>query len=367
MRRDPLETVTVELGGKSFGGWSQVRVTLGVEQAVRTAELEASDYAGALPFAPGTPCRILASGDLLLTGYVRDVKPSHSGDRHSVSLSIVSRAIDAVEASIAHRTGFAKDKTLNQIAEEFDTAGVGIEVDEEFPVEPASFVNTGSSLFRHVEPLARSHSALIYDTPEGKLRIRKGIRGRHAGALSVGEGGNIISASAVLTEHKRFSKVIVRGQASKGVGAGALRIEAQASDPGVLRDRPLIIVHESETTSAKLKERAERAVKRAAGEGCTASIEVTGWRDGAGHLFEPHFLIAVDDPRIYINQDMAIKSVTLEQSIEQDGPGTRTKLDLCDPRALNGEKSASKAKASEPESAGPWKAPEPTGVVGIDY
>lgn len=367
MRPDPLETITVELAGKSFTGWSQVRVTLGVEQAVRTAELEASDYAGAMPFEPGTPCRLLASGDLLLTGYVRDVKPSHSGDRHSVSLSIVSRAIDAVEASIKHRSGFAKDKTLDEIAQEFDTAGVGIEVDEEFPVEPASFVNTGASLFRHIEPLARSHSAMIYDTPDGKLRIRKGIRGRHAGALSIGEGGNIVSASAVLTENKRYSKVIVRGQASRGVGAGALRLEAEASDPGVTRERTRVIVHESETTSAKLKERAERAVKRAAGEGCTASIEIAGWRDGAGKLLEPHYLIAVDDARIYINQDMAIKSVTFEQSIEIGGPGTRTKLDLCDPRALNGEKSASKTKGDKPESAGAWKAPEPTGTVGIDY
>lgn len=367
MSRDPLETVTVELGGQSFAGWSKVSITFGVEQAARAATLEASDYAGAMPFVPGTPCRLLASGDLVLTGYVRDVKPSHSGDHHSVSLSIVSRAVDAVEASISHGTGFVKDKSLAEIADEFDTSGVGIEVDEDFPVEPASFVNTGASLFRHVEPLARSHSALIYDTPEGKLRIRKGIRGRHSGALAIGEGGNIISASAVLTENKRFSPVIVRGQASKGTGAGALRLEATATDAGVARHRPRIIVHESETTSAKLKERAERAVKRAAGEGCTASIEVAGWRDGGGKLFEPHFLIAVNDARIYINQDMAIKSVTLEQSIEQGGPGTRARLELCDPRALNGEKSASKTDASQPESGEPWKAPEPTGTVGIDY
>ena len=31
---------------------------------------------------PGTPVTILASGTLLLTGYVRDVAPSHDGARH---------------------------------------------------------------------------------------------------------------------------------------------------------------------------------------------------------------------------------------------------------------------------------------------
>ena len=111
MSGDPLETVAVELGGRAFSGWSQVSITYGVEQAARAATLESSDYAGAMPFMPGTPCRLLASGDLLLTGYVLDVKTSHAGDRHSVSRSVVSRAVDAVEASISHGTGFVKKKS----------------------------------------------------------------------------------------------------------------------------------------------------------------------------------------------------------------------------------------------------------------
>lgn len=367
MKRDPLEIVTVELAGRAFSGWSQVRLQYGVEQAVRTVELIASDYAGAMPFRPGTPCRVLASGDLLITGYVRDVRPSHDAALHQVALSIVSRSIDAVEASIDHRTGFAKQMRLDEIATEFDSAGVGVEVDEEFPVEPASFVNTGETLFRHIEPLARSHSAMIYDTPEGKLRIRKGMRGRHSGALAIGAGGNIVSASATLTEDRKFSPVIVRGQSSKGVGAGALRIEARVEDPSVGRYRPKIVVHESESTAGKLKERAERQAKRAAGYASTAEIEVAGWRDAGGRLFEPHFLIAVDDPRIYVNQDMAIKSVTLSQTIDQGGPGTRATLSLCDPRALNGEKSTSSINPDQPESAEVWQAPEPQGKVGVDY
>lgn len=367
MIRDPLETVSVELGGKAFSGWSQIRLEYGVEQAVRTAELVASDYDGALPFLPGTPCRVLASGDLLITGYVRDVRPSHDGTRHEVAVSIVSRSVDAVEASIDHKTGFAKEKRLDEIAKEFDTSSVGIEADESFPVEPASFVNTGDSLFHHIEPLARSHAAFLYDTSEGKLKIRKGIRGRHSGALSIGANGNIVAASATLTEAGKHSPVIVRGQSSKGAGSGALRLEARAEDVSVKRRRPRIIVHESEATSGKLKERAERHARRAAGQGSTAEIEVAGWRDSGGKLFEPHFLIAVDDPRIYINQDMAIKAVTLSQSIEPGGPGTRASLSLCDPRALNGEKSAGAANPDSPASADTWRAPEPQGIVGIDY
>lgn len=362
-----LETVAVNIGGSSFSGWSEVSIEIGVEKAVRSATLTASDFGGSVQFRPGDPCTLTASGDLLLTGYVRDVSPSHAGDRHQVTFGIVSAAIDAVEASIKHPTGFAKDMTLDEIAAEFDTAGVGIEIDESFPVEPASFINTGESLFAHVEPLARAHSVLIYDTPEGKLRLRKGIRGRHSGALRIGAGGNIIEGSAKLTEDKRFSPVIVRGQTSKGVGAGALRLEAQAVDSSVKRNRPKILILEGEVTPAKLKERAERYVKRAAGLAATADITISGWRDEGGRIFEPHFLIAVEDGRLYLNQEMAIKSVTLTQSIARGGPGTRAQLSLCDPRALNGEASAAPTNPDAPESDDAWSAPVPTGTVGVDY
>lgn len=362
-----LETVAVNIGGSAFSGWSDVSITIGVEQAARSASLVVSDFGGGARFRPGDPCTITATGDLILTGYVSDVSPSHSGDRHQVAISVVSRTIDAVEASVKHPTGFAKDMTLDQIAEEFDTIGVGIEIDESFPVEPASFVNTGESLFAHIEPLARAHSALIYDTPEGKLRLRKGIRGRHSGALRIGVGGNIIDGSAKLTEAGRFSPVIVRGQSSKGVGAGALRLEAQAVDAAVQRNRPKILILEGEVTPAKLKERAERYVKRAAGFAATADVTISGWRDEGGRIFEPHFLIAVEDARIYLNQEMAIKSVTLTQSIARGGPGTRTRLSLCDPRALNGEASAAPTNPDAAASDGAWSASEPVADVGVDY
>lgn len=335
--RDPLERISVVMGGSSFGGWSEVSINYSVKQAARTASLVVSDFAGAMPFLPGTPCTLLAGGDLLLTGYVRDCNPSHDGSRHQVNLSIVSRAVDAVEASIDHPTGFVKDKDLVGIAKEFDTSGVGIVASESFPAEKASFVNTGNSLFYHIQPLARSHGAFLYDTEDGELRIAKKPRGRHAGALSIGNGGNIISASATLTEAERHSPVIVRGQSSKGVGAGALRPEGRAIDPGVTRKRPRIIVHESETTAEKLKERAERRVAHAAGYGRTAQVVVSGWRDQGGRIFEPHFLIMLADPRIYCNQVMGIQSVTLTQSIAAGGPGTRATLSLVDPQALNGE------------------------------
>lgn len=367
MMRDPLETIVVTLGGQTFSGWSEIEIDYSVEQAARTASLKISDYGGAFPVEHGQPCTVSASGDLVVTGYVRDIMPSHDESGHHVMISVVSRTVDLVEASIDHPTGFVRKKTLDDVAREFDTAGVGIEFDQAFPVEPASFVNTGRSWFYHMEPLARAHSAFIYDDENGKAQVAVKPRGRHSGALTIGNGGNIIAASAKISEHGRHDEVIVRGQSSRGADEAALRPEGRAKDASVKRRRPRIVVLESEMTGQKLKERAEREIRRAAGFSCEATITVSGWRDEGGSVFRPHWLIAVNDPRIYINQDMAIKAVKLTQSIEANGRGTRAVLTLCDPRALGGEASAKSSAGDGDASAEAWSTPEPTGIVGIDY
>lgn len=350
MADGPLERIGIAIGGRNIAGFSSVSITVSVEQAAREAKLVIADFEGADAVFPGDEAVITANGETMLTGYVGDIDPTHDANSHSVSISIASRTIDAVEASIVHGTGFVKEKNLKEIAEEFDTCGVGIVCDEDFPPEPRSFVNLGASLHQHLLPLARSHGAFIYDTPDGRLRIAKAPRGRHSGSLAIGDGGNILQASGHISEKGRHDEIIVRGQASRGTGDAALRIEARAKDSGVTRRRPKIVVHESEATSAKLQDRATRYARRSAGYSRTASITVAGWRDAGGMLFEPHFIIPVNDPRIYTVQDMGIKSITFSQDTSGGGQGTRATLSLVDPPALNGEGSDGKKQFKTPET-----------------
>lgn len=354
-----LEIVTAVIGGKVIAAWDEVEVSISTEEAARSASMTLSDMGGSVVIRQGDDAVLMASGTVLITGYVRDVDVSISEDRHEVRVAIVSRTIDAVEASVDHESGFVEDKDLKQIAEAFDTCGVGIVCEESFPKEARSMVHPGQSLFYHIEPIARAHEALIYDTPEGKLRLAKKPRGRHAGRLATGPGGNIVRARAGFSEHDRHDEIAVRGQSSRGKGGGALRIEARAKDGGVKRKRPLVVIMEGEATAEKAKKRAEREVKRRAGESTRATIEVAGWRDAGGRIWEPHYLVEVAAARLYLNQDMAIRSVKLSQSQADGGEGTRAHLELVDPRALNGEGGGGSSDAA-------WKAPAPRGRLGGD-
>lgn len=322
-----LETIIIE----GLPPHVSISMTMSAEQAVRTATLDLAFTGKSLPCLPGDKTRVLASGDLVLTGYVRDVNASHDMTSRTLGVSLVSRTVDATECSVVHPTGECMDKDLATIAREFDGLGIGIEDDGDLPKEPRHKLATGESLFHSIERRARGRGILIYDTPEGKLKLATKPQGTHAGGLVFGR--NILAASSSLSEKGRHSSVKVRGQKTEGTSKGHLRSQSIARDDSVVRERPLIILHEGEAEPDRMRKRAEWQVKRGAGNSVTAQIKVTGWRDDKGKIWSPNYLVHVEDDMIGINGLMIIKSVTLAQ-----GPdGTTAALSLADPRALGGE------------------------------
>ena len=337
MTRDPLEEITVTIAGQSWRGFTSVSIDYSVNMAARKATLSGSDLAGAAKIMPGDGATITASGTLVLTGYVGDVNKQHDANTHTISFEIASRTIDAMEASIDHKTGQVMNKDIAGIAREFDTCGVGIACDESFAPERTSIVALGNDLVSHLRPIARRAGAFVYDTEQGQLRIAKKPRGTHSGSIAIGDGGNILNIGVKTSEKGRHDEVKVRGQASRGTGDAALRLEAVAKDSAIKRRRPRIVVLEGEATAAQVKERAERYVKRAAGYSREATVTVKGWRDAGGTIWQPHYLVHVNDPRADLTQMMAIKTVTLAQETQAGGSGTTATLSLVDPAALNGE------------------------------
>lgn len=311
-----------------------VSISISAEASARTAQASFAVTGTTMPVKKGQPIKISASGTLLLTGYVRDINPSYdAGGQRQLSVSFVSKTVDASETSVVHKTGEVLNKSLPDIAREFDNLGIGIEDDGSFPVEPVHRLIPGESNFDTVYRRIRGRGGLISDTAEGKLKLSTKPAGRHAGSLQ--RGRNITSASANFTESGQYSDVMVRGQASIGSDAPQLRGQATAKDKGVSRSRPIILAHEGEVLVDRMKTKAEFQAKRGAGEASTASISTIGWRDDGGQIWTPNFLVRVEDDWIYVKGDMVIKSVTLNQDAE--GQGTTASISLADPRALGGD------------------------------
>ncbi|WP_283196609.1 hypothetical protein [Rhizobium sp. BT04] len=314
--------------------YKSITISYSAEEAVRNASIVLMPAGIGVPVQPGQSVTIKAGSDVLLTGYVRDVQPSHDANDRALSVTVVSRTVDATECSVDHPTGEVLKQDLASIAKTFDTLGIGVESDGSLPVEPRHKLRTGETLFQTIERRARGRGILIYDTPKGKLKLATKPEGTHSGGLIWGQ--NIEQASSSITEYGRHSEVKVRGQSTEGTYKQQLRPEATARDAGVKRKRPLIIAHEGETTTDRIKKRADWQVKRGAGYAATASITTTGWRDGGGKIWDRNWLVYVEDSWIGIEGMMVIKGVTLTQDAD-GGQGTVAVLSLADPRALGGE------------------------------
>lgn len=344
-----LETIVFAVNGQPLP-FTECTLDASAEEAVRSGNFTVAHNGPGLPCQIDDDATIHISGELWGTGYVRDVDPMHDDSNRSCTVTFVSRTCDATECSIIHATGLIEDADLLAIAREFDMLGIGIEGDPDTTVKRVHKVIPGETLFNTLATDARAQGVLIYDTPEGRLMLADKPEGRHAGTLKLGR--NILEAHGSLSGAENFSEVRVRGQASIGTDAPALRPEAVA--PGVARRaRPLLKLLEGEVTTERMKRRADWEARRASGRGIGCTVTVAGMRDDAGAIWSPNRLIEVDDDWIGVNQDMVIAKV----SLEQDGEGGTTSVLTCkDPRALGGDNPHGK-------SAGGWAAPAPSDVT----
>ncbi|WP_176083115.1 hypothetical protein [Martelella sp. HB161492] len=326
------------------------------EEAVSQVRISCKPPGDGLDLEPGTAVKVYAGSDLLLTGYLRDIVPGHDKDNRTLDITIVSRTVDATECSVEHESGEVIGKTIDAVAREFDTLDIGIVADEEFPTEAKVKLEIGETMFAAIERVARGRGILIYDTPEGKLKLTT----KQEGTLSGGclWGVNIERADATLTEQGRYSPVIVRGQTTEAGDITAERKQATATDDTVNRRRPLILKFDGNAGTESAKERAVWTVQRNAAKALEVHLTVTGWRDNAGQLFRRNWMILVQDKWLGVDGKLVIKRAILRQDGASDG--TVALLTLCDPRALGGENprgktsKAYKAKAKGKSKSVDW-------------
>ncbi|UMY19138.1 hypothetical protein MMB17_07515 [Methylobacterium organophilum] len=332
----PQEIVTISVGGTPYTAFESVSVTAEFDAAARSFEatIAAEFGPGATHgiFAAGSEVTIASNGDLLLTGYVDAYRPSLTASSASIGISGRSKSQDAIDCSADHKTGRIEKKDPVAIAKELANGiAVEIETDQQLEKVEAYQHTPGETLFRCLERLARKQGCTVTGTAEGGMKVTKAGSKRHAGGLI--EGVNLLVGDANHDWSNRHSSYTVRGQRAAGHGKGALELEAKVRDAAVGRHRPVIVIQEDDTDEKTVKKRAETRRDRAAGNALSATITTQGFRDQAGKLWEPGYLVWVESPFLSIMQDMLIKSV----NFSKDGEGSKTRLELCDPRAFGGK------------------------------
>lgn len=326
--------LSLKIAGNRFTGWEEVTVQRSIETCAGGFSITVSDVPD-WQINPNDECVVELDGEVAITGYVDAVQLGKEGSTHTISVSGRDKAGDLIDCSVVHKGNEFVGQSLLQIAQTLcKPFGIKVRVTTDVsPAFPKFAILPSESVWQSLERLARQRGVLIVSDGVGGVVFMQPNR-QHSGMALV-EGVNILSATATFNTQDRFSDYYIKGQTAGNddiFGVAAAQIETHATDSGIKRYRPLIILSETNTSTATSQTRVNlEATTRAARSG-EVDITVQGWqRDDNGKLWLPNMLVSCKVPSVRVSGDMLISSVNYKKSSQT---GTTTSMKLARPDAF---------------------------------
>ena len=335
----PAGLAELKIAGAFYGGWKSVRVTRSIEQIAGTFDLEITERwpgnPAATPIKPGQACQLLLDGEVVITGFVDVVSPEYDAGRHAIRVSGRDKTGDLVDCSAIYKSGQWLNVKFDQLARDLlKPYGIKLIVEGDVGSAFSSWnIQEGETVFECLDRAARMKALLLTSNAEGDLVVTRAGKARLVHGLV--EGGNIKAARADFSWKERFSSYVVKGQGRLGADGESMHSAAKGSiaDDIVTRHRPLVVVAESHSKNATLRDRAEweRNVRR--GRSARASITAQGWRHPGGGLWQPNMLVPITSPFLWLdNAELLIVGCTY--TLDGQG-GTLTELAVAKPEAFD--------------------------------
>lgn len=343
------DLVTLLVSGRRFEGWTSCDVVRGIDAATSAFSLTLTDRDPAKldevrQVKTGEACQVLVGGQLVISGFVDDVAPAFAAEDHTISITGRGRIADLVDCSAVHRPGSWKGRSLTQIAAELAKPfGIKVAAKADVGAVFARFaLQPGEKVIDALGRAAAFRGVLLIETPAGDLEIV--TPGGRKASFSLAQGVNLLAARATHSARDRFSRYLLKGQSAGDDhlnGAAASGPKGEAADPAVTRYRPLIVMAEDQATSGSLKTRAAWEATVRAGKGQTAEIDLQGWRDPTGAIWEPNLVVPIVAPWLNIEDDMLVTGVRFSL----DDGGSVAVLSLTRPEAYSQLKIPASAEA----------------------
>lgn len=329
----------LNIGRSRFEGWTSVSVTHSIEQVASSFELSLTDR-WAVSQEPrqvrgGDACGLALNDQPLINGYIDAARPGYDANARRLRVSGRAKTCDLVDCSLPLEGGQFKGQSLVQLAKAF-CAPFGIEVvntvpEANQPVAANWQLEPGETGFESLERAARFARCLLTCDPAGRLVITRA--GTAVLPVHLRHGEQIVEADGDFDQRDRFSEYTVKGDSSAGGsdfdemdGESATQSVGRATDDGVRRYRPMVLIGEDNLDNQKAGLRAdwEMRTRRARSE----KVEVTlqGWNmEGTNLLWPINHQIRITDP--WLGLDARLLLITAV-TFTKDGQGTRTKLSL---------------------------------------
>lgn len=345
-----LLTVTVE--GQELTGWENYSYNAGIDvmpwQITVTATLH-QPTGNSLNLQEGMEASVKLGDDLLLTGYLVAITENISARAHSLSLLIASKTLDLTDCSGSlvtsdlnignnESSGRSLVGMMGLVCKPF---GVAVTADQglDNPVIPFFAINLTETPYAIIDRLCRQVGVIFTDTPEGNVRLVKVGSAQAATTLTYGD--TIEEYSEQRSTDGRYSVIKAVLQTSQLLSqepdsadyvsqVKASESGREAHDPGITRNRPLLIpVDLGDANFEVAARRVLWEVARRSGRASPITVTVSGHRDASKSLYRPNQPVTLTKPDGN-KVDRIIASINLTGGIS----GRRTGMTLLTAESL---------------------------------
>jgi prophage tail gpP-like protein len=333
------DTVWLSVNGQKYGGWSDIRVTRGIEVMPSSFLVSLTerypDQPTVMDIQPGDPVLVQIGQEIVLTGWIDRVASSIDTRGHHITVIGRGRCSDLVDCvafadnrQFLNRSVFdiatAVSKPFNIVVSQRDPGTPVIKnsnLTADGQIIPQLNTNLTVSPFSIIEEMARYASLLAYEDVNGNVVMAQ--VGTKEAATGFVQGVNVQSASAMRAMDMRYSQIwalylavdstlqLTPG-APASVGTSNANIIGKATDSTVTRYRPSVLISEQGFAGGDIAiQRAKWEIARRYGRSQAITLVVDSWRDGDGNLWEPNTLAPVDMPALQIpNKKWLISEVS---------------------------------------------------------
>jgi len=342
------DAVTLFLNKKVFEGWEDVQVTRELNVLASDFQLKLTDKwkvnQETFSVQPGAECHLHLGKKSFLTGWIDSVALSISTNERSLTANGRSRTCDLVDCSVTGDNEFS-GLNLKEIATK---ACAPFNVPVVFKTDPGAIfekvtIQQGETVFGLLDRLARQRKILMFPDYEGFLVFA--IAGSKRSPVQLIEGVNVLSGSATFDNSERFSVYTVKGQNLSFLGEPdqSAAPSGEATDEGISRFRPLIVVGETATDDGASSDRAAYEAGLRAAKALEVEVQVQGWLRVDGTPWEINEVVACDIGSLGVRRNLLIKKVTFNKN----NSGTTATLTLIRPDAFEFNKKVQKKDDKE--------------------
>lgn len=297
--------LVIEIDGQIVSGWERFTVDVTLDQCTRNFSADVFDESGevaalAISGAPVTVYAIQSIPQLfrrypLITGYLDSVSRRLDGEEETLTISGRGLTCDLVDCSAVWKSSTWTGAKFSQIVKDL-IAPYGVKLDksqlQDDPKIEAFTLQNGETVFSAVERLARFVGVLPVENEIGSLVLTYAapITARASEDLTVGR--NVQEVEFKDDQRQRFSEYVGKSQ-TRGGGkrwtAQTLQVKATATDAGIGRHRPMVIIAETKQDKATLAKRIAWEAQVRAGRGSEVSVALPDFfqRSATGVIIRP--------------------------------------------------------------------------------